>query len=201
MITKKSWMDFLNSGLLMLINQLLHAFGWAICIEINDAGEVTDAYPALVKFRGFSEETVDEGYKRISNYLNSNSEEVKYPHPYRSCEERPLEPGIAWVIKVMNLNMFRGLTDANSNAGTWRDQNAAWYSTKAAAIKAILSDKGHISEDGTNEFAVILPIREGTPMPLVDDFNLETWFIFNRDLNKYVETPTPIIKRQILLNF
>lgn len=30
MITKKSWSEFRETGLLLLVNTILHAFGWAI---------------------------------------------------------------------------------------------------------------------------------------------------------------------------
>lgn len=34
------------------INMILHTFGWAITVEIEDDGSISNAYPARVKFRG-----------------------------------------------------------------------------------------------------------------------------------------------------
>ena len=62
MITEKSWKEFKDSGLLWFINKTLHVFGWAIVMEMNkETNEIVRAYPARVKFRGFSEENNTEG--------------------------------------------------------------------------------------------------------------------------------------------
>lgn len=71
MIEKKTWYEFRKTGLLWFINTILHTFGWAIVMEIDNK-DVKDIYPARVKFRGFSEEINDEGYKMVSNYLKEN---------------------------------------------------------------------------------------------------------------------------------
>ena len=73
MIEKKTWKEFKDMGLLWLVNSLLHLFGWAICLEVNE-GVVTDVFPARVKFRGFSESDNTEGYKKISQYMRDNAE-------------------------------------------------------------------------------------------------------------------------------
>lgn len=73
MSEKKTWKEFKDTGLLWLINSLLHLFGWAICLEVNE-GVVTDVFPARVKFRGFSESDNTEGYKKISQYMRDNAE-------------------------------------------------------------------------------------------------------------------------------
>lgn len=52
---RKSWQEFRATGMLWWVNRALHLFGWAIVVEVDDAGEVADAYPARVKFRGFGE--------------------------------------------------------------------------------------------------------------------------------------------------
>jgi len=55
---------------------VLHTFGWAIVFEM-DKGEVTDVYPARVKFRGFSEKNNTEGYQAVSKYLKDNAKELE----------------------------------------------------------------------------------------------------------------------------
>lgn len=75
MVEKKSWEEFRNNGLLWWINMILHTFGWAICVDVED-GIVTNAYPARVKFRGFSEKNNTDGYIKVSQYLKNNVDEL-----------------------------------------------------------------------------------------------------------------------------
>lgn len=72
MVTKKTWKEFRESGFLWWINMILHTFGWAIVVDIDDNGEITDAYPARVKFRGFDEKNNTEGYIKVSQYMKEN---------------------------------------------------------------------------------------------------------------------------------
>lgn len=75
MVNKKSWKEFRESGLLWWINMILHTFGWAIVIEIDDeTKEITTAYPARVRFRGFDLKSNDEGYIKVSKYLSENAD-------------------------------------------------------------------------------------------------------------------------------
>ena len=72
MVAKKTWKEFRESGFLWWINMILHTFGWAIVVDIDDNGEITDAYPARVKFRGFGEKNNTEGYIKLSQYMKEN---------------------------------------------------------------------------------------------------------------------------------
>ena len=72
MVTKKIWKEFRESGFLWWINMILHTFGWAIVVDIDDNGEITDAYPARVKFRGFGEKNNTEGYIKVIQYMKEN---------------------------------------------------------------------------------------------------------------------------------
>ena len=72
MVDKKTWQEFRDSGFLWWINMILHTFGWAIVVDIDDNGEITDAYPARVKFRGFGEKNNTEGYIKVSQYMKEN---------------------------------------------------------------------------------------------------------------------------------
>lgn len=74
MIDKKSWKEFRDSGLLWWINMILHTFGWAIVVEVEENGTITNCYPARVKFRGFDEKSNDEGYIKVSEYLKENAD-------------------------------------------------------------------------------------------------------------------------------
>ena len=75
MINKKSWEEFRNSGMLWWINMILHTFGWAITVEMED-DKVIDAYPARVKFRGFGEKNNTEGYIKVSKYMKENCDQL-----------------------------------------------------------------------------------------------------------------------------
>lgn len=74
MVNRKSWEEFRETGLLWWVNMILHTFGWAICVDIGSDGKIVDAYPARVKFRGFSEANNSIGYINISKYMVENSD-------------------------------------------------------------------------------------------------------------------------------
>lgn len=77
MVTKKTWDEFGNTGLILIVNQFLHVFGWAIVREYDDkTHELKSVYPARVKFRGFDEESSTEAYQKVSKYMAENSEEL-----------------------------------------------------------------------------------------------------------------------------
>jgi hypothetical protein len=75
MIDKKTWDEFRDTGLLLYINQILHAFGYAICCDVKD-DIVSKAYPARVKYRGFTEASIDEAYKKIALYNYENAKDL-----------------------------------------------------------------------------------------------------------------------------
>lgn len=77
MIEKKSWKDFRSTGLLWWINTLLHTFGWAIVVSMDsETKEIIEVYPARVKFRGFSQSSIEEGYRNVSKYMKENSDQL-----------------------------------------------------------------------------------------------------------------------------
>ena len=77
MITRKTWKEFKDNGLLFITNQLLHIFGYAIVFNLDDKGNIKEVYPARVKFRGFGDEQIEEGYKKISKYMKDNANELE----------------------------------------------------------------------------------------------------------------------------
>lgn len=77
MVTKKSWDEFRSTGLLLIINQILHIFGWAIVCEYDDeTHELIEVYPARCKFRGFASTSVDNAYLKVSKYMAENASEL-----------------------------------------------------------------------------------------------------------------------------
>ena len=77
MVEPKTWQEFRDNGLFWWINMMLHTFGWAIVVEIEEDGNISKAYPARVKFRGFSEANNTEGYKKISKFLVENAKDLE----------------------------------------------------------------------------------------------------------------------------
>ena len=52
MVEQKTWEKFRQTGLLLLLNQFLHIFGWAIVLHYNEKQEIEKVYPARVNFVG-----------------------------------------------------------------------------------------------------------------------------------------------------
>ena len=77
MISKKSWKEFREIGLLWFINRILHLFGWAICFDYDDNKELKEVYPARCKFRGFDSKLETQGFIKLSEYLKNNIEEIE----------------------------------------------------------------------------------------------------------------------------
>jgi hypothetical protein len=75
MVTKKEWSEFRSTGLVLIINQILHIFGWALVFEIEN-DQVKSVYPARVKFRGFDHKSVDVAYKKLSQFMVDNASEL-----------------------------------------------------------------------------------------------------------------------------
>lgn len=65
--------EFADTGALFFINQILHLFGMAISY---DAEKMDRLIPNICRFRGFDRKSIDEGCKKISNYLNDNMNEL-----------------------------------------------------------------------------------------------------------------------------
>ena len=55
---------------------ILHTFGWAITYELDDNGEISDVHPARVRFRGFGEDINSNGYIKVSQFMNDNSDDL-----------------------------------------------------------------------------------------------------------------------------
>ncbi len=74
MIEKKRWDEFRATGLLLIINQILHIFGWSIVVNENSKGEVVDVFPARTKFRGFDNSETANAYKKLSKWMAHNAD-------------------------------------------------------------------------------------------------------------------------------
>lgn len=76
MVQRKTWKEFRDAKLLWWINRLLHTFGWAIVVQLNEEGTIEDVYPARVKFRGFDRRSEEEGFVGLTEYLCTNIDEL-----------------------------------------------------------------------------------------------------------------------------
>lgn len=76
MIEKREWKEFRDSGMLWWVNRILHLFGWALCITVEKDGTISNCYPARCKFRGFDEKSETEGFKKVTEYMLNNSEDL-----------------------------------------------------------------------------------------------------------------------------
>lgn len=76
MVEEKSWEEFQSTGLLLIVNQLLHIFGWAIVMETKDDGRPPRVYPARVKFRGFSDRSTRNAYRKLTKWTSENIKDL-----------------------------------------------------------------------------------------------------------------------------
>lgn len=76
MVSKKTWKEFRNCGMLWWINMILHTMGWAITYEFDEKGNILEVYPARVKFRGFGEKINTDGYIKVSQYMKDNVDDL-----------------------------------------------------------------------------------------------------------------------------
>lgn len=73
MIERKTWDEFRAAQLLWWVNRFLHIYGWALVCEM-EGGKVANCYPAMVKFRGFTNECEIEGFIGLSRHIAENAE-------------------------------------------------------------------------------------------------------------------------------
>lgn len=76
MLQRKSWEEFQEAGLIWFINRMLHLFGWAIVLKLNES-KIVEVYPARCKFRGFCKDVEERGFKNLTNYLAENAAVLK----------------------------------------------------------------------------------------------------------------------------
>lgn len=66
---RKDWKEFRETGLFHFVNSFLHMFGWAIVVAVEEDGTVSAVYPARTDFRGFSVESNDKAYARVTAFM------------------------------------------------------------------------------------------------------------------------------------
>lgn len=69
-VERRTWTEFQEIGLLWAANHILHWFGWAIVLEVDDAtNEVRGAYPVRTKWRGFPADDNERGIQRLTAWM------------------------------------------------------------------------------------------------------------------------------------
>ena len=77
LLKRASWDSFRESGLLLFVNTFLQIFGWTIVVEYGEENVIKDAYPVKTKYRGFNEQSFTEAYKKVTNYMANNMDDIK----------------------------------------------------------------------------------------------------------------------------
>ena len=77
-ITKKTWREFGDTGLLWFINSILHVFGWSIALSPDPKNPDADFIASVnrTKYRGFPETANTKGYQKVSKYLKDNIDDL-----------------------------------------------------------------------------------------------------------------------------
>lgn len=78
-----TWEEFREAGLLWWINRMLHLFGWAIVVEVEDVigpdqtAKVARAYPARVPFRGFTDNVEIRNFRKLTTHIERELPRMK----------------------------------------------------------------------------------------------------------------------------
>jgi len=67
--SQAAWKRFRECGLLFFVNQSLHFMGWAICVDVEPDGSISEVYPMRVGYRGFKEDAQERGHVKVAKYL------------------------------------------------------------------------------------------------------------------------------------
>jgi len=68
--------EFRKTGLLLLLNQFLHIFGFALVAEYDDNNLFSRIYIARVASRGFGEDATSKAYISVSEYMVNSAKEL-----------------------------------------------------------------------------------------------------------------------------
>ncbi len=70
-VEHRTWSEFGSTGLLWAANSILHWFGWVLVMDVNEAGDVLDCFPARTGWRGFSEAANEQGITKLTRWMRS----------------------------------------------------------------------------------------------------------------------------------
>lgn len=72
MLKEVNWEKFQRDGMIWFVNRMLHIVGYAIVMEIGDDKKIKRVYPARTRFRGFSADVEEKGFRKVSRYIKKN---------------------------------------------------------------------------------------------------------------------------------
>lgn len=76
-VEKRSWNEFRKCGMLWLVNMILQVFGWSIVLIVDEVTkDISEVFPARVRYRGFSEEDNTNGYINLSKFMTDNAKQL-----------------------------------------------------------------------------------------------------------------------------
>ena len=67
---KKTWEEFIDSGMLWWVNRIIHTFGWSIVVAEGNDGLIANAYPRRTTWLGFSDEVNEAKFEDFKNHIN-----------------------------------------------------------------------------------------------------------------------------------
>lgn len=135
---KKTWDEFSQAGLLWFVNRLLHLFGWAICIEENEEGEVVASYPARVSFRGFTREQEGLGYERLTHFMAREGGSLLSVFADKFSESpESIEVAAEWTRDERITLDLLGLVDMEVAKGPWDHWLRALYALTDEELQAL----------------------------------------------------------------
>jgi hypothetical protein len=76
-ITSATWEEFKDTGLLLMINQLLQFFGWSIMYRYDEDMNIIEVIPIRTKFRGYSDKSILDANKKFIAYMQANTDTLK----------------------------------------------------------------------------------------------------------------------------
>lgn len=92
----RAWSKFKAAGMLWFVNRLLHFFGWAIVFRYDDkTGKLLGVEPNRCRFRGFSSEVEDAGYRNVTEWMAKSSKELL--EDINTCSEQVKRQGKKWL--------------------------------------------------------------------------------------------------------
>ena len=76
MIAPITWAQFQDIGMVWYVNLFLAVFGLAIVIKTDKKGR-SYAQPVRTRFRGFDTDINDDGYRKISRYMEMMAPDLR----------------------------------------------------------------------------------------------------------------------------
>lgn len=66
---RENWLAFRSNGILWFVNRTIHLFGWEIYYEF-DKDELQRVGVCRTQHRGFSRESEEAGFRKLTDYLS-----------------------------------------------------------------------------------------------------------------------------------